>query len=67
MVSKTKIEPATLDELRPYGFRPGAVRRRWCACCGGYFTGAVNAFKCQPCATKQRDEVERICAGRDEK
>lgn len=56
---------ATVEELAPYGYRPGTVPRRWCATCGFHFEGAAKAFKCLPCARSQANEVERILKSRE--
>jgi hypothetical protein len=51
----------TPDELARYGFIAGAFEV-WCACCGRTGKGrAKTSFKCCGCATKQFEEVERIC------
>lgn len=57
--------PVSDEELRPYGYQPGNVPRRWCACCGFHFEGAQKAFKCRPCARDQSNEVERNLKSRE--
>jgi hypothetical protein len=52
----------TDEQLKPYGYRPGAFLG-WCAACNRAIKNAhESAFKCRPCATEQWAEVERLCA-----
>lgn len=50
----------TNGELRPLGWAPGK-HKRWCAGCSEDFHGGPKTFKCRPCASKQLNEVNRIC------
>jgi hypothetical protein len=53
------VTPTDVD-LRPYGWRPGNVRGRYCEFGNHKFTGDGKAFKCRACAESQWREVEDI-------
>jgi hypothetical protein len=55
---------ATDEQLRPYGYAPGTLKR-WCAACEHEHNGlGPRAFKCRPCAEKQFADVEALCETR---